>query len=519
MKISNKLIFSYLGLIVLIAMMGTLAVTQHFRFSQINDHIELNLEEVAGVTGVAYHVQRIKSNLREIFLSIGENNSEEIDNLVKSIRLSNKELIESLIRWKKATEEEKKLEAGGKYEQEEAEELEEIEKLYPQVETFQKNVNQILIFVGARQFDQARAFFETETESFSRELQQNVKHIEKEIYEEIEEKMKETQKNSHRNSKNMVLLAGFAVLAAAMFSFLITAHLMGAIQRLRQAAAALSQNHLDTVIDTRAQDELGDLARSFEQMRLELKKNIQSLTEEIETRKKMQETVAQSEKMSAIGQLAAGIAHEINNPIGVILGFAQAMVKRLQPQDPYEQPLRSIEREATRCKDLVRDLLSFSRSAKGEKEKVSLTEAIESALTLIEAQTKVKEIRLQKDLQPNLPVMRANRVQIQQIVINLAQNAIDAMPRGGTLTVRAHGQNNRVEIEVKDTGEGIHPDIQSKIFDPFFTTKEVGKGTGLGLSLVYEIVESHGGKITMESKVNEGTVFQVFLPLDSNSPE
>ncbi len=239
---------------------------------------------------------------------------------------------------------------------------------------------------------------------------------------------------------------------------------------------------------------------------------------DITSQKKMERIVQQSEKMSAIGQLAAGVAHEINNPLGVILGFSQNITKRIKPGDPFEMPVKSIEREAIRCKNLVQDLLTFSRVSKTEKEPVDLTEAVESALSLVLAQAKVKNIELVKEFS-QIPNIGADKNQIQQIVINLSNNAIDAMPKGGRLTIRLHKakieNQEGGEIQVEDTGEGIPRDVQSKIFNPFFTTKEVGKGTGLGLSLVYEIVSKHKGKIFLESEIGKGTVFHVFLPFSS----
>lgn len=239
------------------------------------------------------------------------------------------------------------------------------------------------------------------------------------------------------------------------------------------------------------------------------------LESEMEERKKLETAMIQSEKMAAIGQLAGGVAHEINNPLGIILGFAQNVAKRIKPGDEYELPLRSIEREAVRCKNLVQDLLTFSSVGKSDKERTQLKDSVDGALSLVLAQTKVKSVDLIKEYE-EVPEIHANRTQIQQIVVNLCNNAIDAMPAGGKLWVRlknaAGGDANSVCLEVQDTGAGISPENQSKIFNPFFTTKEVGKGTGLGLSLVYEIVQKHNARISVESKVGQGSKFQIVFP-------
>lgn len=258
------------------------------------------------------------------------------------------------------------------------------------------------------------------------------------------------------------------------------------------------------------------------------------LAEAYKNLQKVQSQLVQSEKMAAVGQLAAGIAHEINNPLGVILGFAQSVIHKLEQSHPLAMPIQTIEREARRCKTLVQDLLTFSRVGKTKKEMCDLNEVIQAALSLIEAQTKAKTIALVKKFETILPRVEMNRNQIQQVVINLCSNAIDAMPKGGTLTVstmrhpeRSEGsrdssampQNDKgafVEISVSDNGEGIPPEIQSKIFDPFFTTKEVGKGTGLGLSLVYEIVKKHSGTIEVKSQPHF-TEFRVKLPVEIES--
>ena len=225
----------------------------------------------------------------------------------------------------------------------------------------------------------------------------------------------------------------------------------------------------------------------------------------------------QSEKMAAVGQLAGGVAHEINNPLGVILGFSQSLLRRVKEDDPLLMPLQSIEREAKRCKSLVQDLLTFSRVGKTEKEKCDINEVVKSSLTLVEAQTKVKSVELVKEFGSDIKEVMFSRNQIQQVIVNLCNNAIDAMPNQGVLTVRTlmTTRENReyVELQIKDTGTGIPKDIQTKIFEPFFTTKEVGKGTGLGLSLVYEIIQKHQGKIELESEVGKGSIFKILLPL------
>ena len=309
------------------------------------------------------------------------------------------------------------------------------------------------------------------------------------------------------------------------------------IEALTQTTREIAAGDLTKKVPVTSGDEMGELATSFNIMTEKLRRSQESLEEkvkertaevlkvnaslkqEIADRTRLEGIVLQSEKMAAVGQLAGGVAHEINNPLGVILGFAQGVMQRIPPGGPLEMPLRSIEREAIRCKQLVQDLLTFSRTGKIEKENIDANEAITSSLSLVLAQSKVKNVELLKEFSQDIPKIHASRSQLQQVIINLCNNAIDAMQDGGKLTLRTRKADleNKpaVEIQIQDTGHGIPKDVQAKIFEPFFTTKEVGKGTGLGLSLVYEIIQKHEGRIMVESEAGKGTLFRIFLPSDS----
>jgi PAS domain S-box-containing protein len=242
---------------------------------------------------------------------------------------------------------------------------------------------------------------------------------------------------------------------------------------------------------------------------------IVAIGHDIRERLRLQEQLAQSGKLSAVGQLAAGVAHEINNPLGIILGFAHGVAGRIKEDDPFFMPLKSIEREAVRCKNLVQNLLVFSRQGGQGTEELDVDEVVENALLLVQTQTSVNAVELIRELGSRGRIM-GSRTQIQQIIINLCNNAVDAMPKGGKLTVRTRlevkGKNTRVVLEVQDSGTGITEAVKRRLFEPFFTTKEPGKGTGLGLSLIHGIVEKHHGTIDVESAVNKGTAFIVRLP-------
>lgn len=240
------------------------------------------------------------------------------------------------------------------------------------------------------------------------------------------------------------------------------------------------------------------------------------IVRDITAKKRMEAKLRQSEKLSAVGQLAAGVAHEINNPLGVILGFAQGMVRHLKPGDPLETYVKSIEREAIRCKSLVQDLLTFSRTRPAEMASMDLNQALIDSISLVKAEAKIRQVDIQLELSPALPKIFGNSNQVQQIIINLANNALDAMPEGGKLKVETRLSDEPaplwVCLYVSDTGKGIPPHVLQRIFEPFFTTKGVGKGTGLGLSLVHEIVKRHEGTIDVQSRPGF-TEFLVRFPI------
>jgi len=229
--------------------------------------------------------------------------------------------------------------------------------------------------------------------------------------------------------------------------------------------------------------------------------------------KKSEAILRRSEKLAAMGQLAAGVAHEINNPLSVILGFAESMGKKLPADDALRHAVNSIEREAQRCRTLVQNLLFFSRDHKQGLSRESLIPTIEGALSLIETQARVRNSTVIRHFPSQLPDVLINRNQIQQVIINLCTNALDAMPKGGAITIHVGQEKSQVLIRLTDTGTGIPAEIQDKVFNPFFTTKEVGKGTGLGLSLAHEIIQQHNGEISFQSTPGQGTTFLIQLPI------
>ena len=246
--------------------------------------------------------------------------------------------------------------------------------------------------------------------------------------------------------------------------------------------------------------------------------------EDVTVRVEAIHAVGRAEKLAAVGRLAAGVVHEINNPLATIAACAEALEQRIdegdfadsRSADDLTEYLGLIKSEAFRCKTITTGLLDFSRVRTGERTSTDIGEVVRSAANLISHQKRGGDVSISVEVDPHLAQVNSDGGQIQQAVIVLATNAIDAMPDGGQLTFRVFEQRSRLVIEVEDTGTGIPPENMSKIYEPFFTTKEVGKGTGLGLAVCYGIISEHGGRLSVRSNVGKGTTFSIVLPVASS---
>ena len=237
------------------------------------------------------------------------------------------------------------------------------------------------------------------------------------------------------------------------------------------------------------------------------------IVEDISTRVQLEEQLQISEKMASIGLLAAGVAHEVNTPLTGISSFTQMLLDGAQPDDPKTKVLETIERQTFRAAKIVNGLLNLARPAQVDSGPCDINAVISDVLALLEHQFKTARIQVRKELAAAAPVVQGIEYKLQQVFLNLLLNARDAMPKGGWLTLVTRADGGEAVVEVGDTGSGIPAEQLSRIYDPFFTTKAIGKGTGLGLSITYGIVQEHGGTITCESIVGQGTRFTLRLPL------
>jgi PAS domain S-box-containing protein len=224
--------------------------------------------------------------------------------------------------------------------------------------------------------------------------------------------------------------------------------------------------------------------------------------------------VQQTEKMVAVGLLAAGVAHEVNTPLAGISSYTQLMRAQMDPKDARIEWLDKIEKQTFRGAKIVSNLLNFARAGGSEDASLDISKVVGDVLSLVEHQLEKSKVRVVRECAPDLPPVLGSENEIQQLLFNLVLNARDAMPSGGWLTIKTALEGREVVIEVNDTGEGIPEADLPRIFDPFFTTKDVGQGTGLGLAVSYGIVQEHGGSIRASSSPGQGSRFEVRLPVE-----
>jgi len=234
--------------------------------------------------------------------------------------------------------------------------------------------------------------------------------------------------------------------------------------------------------------------------------------EAIEKGRELEAQIRHADRLATIGQLAAGIAHELNNPLGDILGFAQLAAKHPDMPDSVLADIKRIVKCCLYAREIIKKVLLFSHQMPPRKTNVNLNDLIEEWMDVIDVHCQKKGIKIHLALDQKLPEINGDPFQLNQVLVNLVNNAVDAMPAGGLLTITTRAQKGRVYLEVRDTGIGMTGEILKQIFTPFFTTKDVDRGTGLGLSVAYGIVETHGGSIKADSREGEGSVFEVTLP-------
>jgi signal transduction histidine kinase len=296
------------------------------------------------------------------------------------------------------------------------------------------------------------------------------------------------------------LVAGAAIFLAVLIAIPLAWSISRPLTDLARATREVAQGNWSVRVPAHGRGEMGTLARAFNTM--------------VETLQETQERLVQKEKLASVGQLAAGVAHEINNPLGTVLLYADILHKET-PEDNQQQreDLQMIVREAMRCKVIVNDLLNFSRQNEVLAQEADLNDLLREMAEEVSQQDLYQQVKVVTDLEPDLPCIQADPFQLRQVFLNLMNNAAEAMPGGGRLSLRTRKgpAAGYVTVEVQDTGVGISEENMKKLFTPFFTTKPIGRGTGLGLAIIYGIVKMHQGQINVRSQVGEGATFTVSL--------
>jgi len=370
----------------------------------------------------------------------------------------------------------------------------------------------------------------------------------------------------------LVAVVADGVVLIAFGTFLLSRALVKPIKELVGLTQKIMQGDFSRKIEVRFRNEIGQLEDAFNRMMDRLRENQESLENYVASLelankrlKEAQEELIRTEKLVSIGRFAAGVAHEVGNPLGAILGYTSMLAQDDLDREEAKDYLRRIEKEIERINRIVRELLDFARPSKGESREIDVNKVIEASLSLLSYQKGFRNISTRLELSPDLPFIKGDETQLSQVFINIFLNAIDAMPEGGTLTVRTDSYvvedsslapsralfaprrkgdpvemdysrlrkpnalavfltkfskgDRVVKIRIADTGVGIRKEDLERIFDPFFTTKDPNKGTGLGLSVSLRIVESMGGEIRVESEVGKGAAFEIYFPVSTSRQE
>jgi two-component system NtrC family sensor kinase len=326
------------------------------------------------------------------------------------------------------------------------------------------------------------------------------------------------------------LIAGLFVVFLLVILYFSTAQIIRPLQKMAVATQQIAKGDLSHKVEVLTRDEVGWLADSFNQMTDHLREANAKLVEwgrtlekKVEERthelREIQSHLVQQEKLASLGKLAAGVAHEINNPLGGILIYSYLVLEDTPKDSPHYENLKKIVKETTRCKDIVKGLLEFARPKEPETILTDIHDLLEKSLSLMERQALFQNIRIERAYAPNVPRIIVDAAQLQQVFMNIILNAAEAMNGNGTLTLKTivDEKAGTLAIGFTDTGHGIKEADMKHLFEPFFSTKDVGKGTGLGLAISYGIVQKHKGSIEVSSQPGKGATFTVKLPLKSEA--
>ena len=312
----------------------------------------------------------------------------------------------------------------------------------------------------------------------------------------------------------LLIVSLIAMLVGSVVVWYFIQRATAPLLELRNSAEAVGRGDFSHRVVVRSRDECGELAKSFNHMTENVQSAQTQLQQTVNTLKTTQAQLVQSEKLSAVGEFVAGVAHELNNPLAAVMGFSE-LLRSANVDEKQRRHLDLIFKSSQRCQRIVQSLLSFARRHQPERKPVALNKLIEDVLEIVAYQLRTSNVEVVTRFAADLPLVLADGHQIQQVVLNLINNArqaIEAHQAGGRIIVSTERSGQFIRINIQDNGPGIAPENLQRIFDPFFTTKEVGKGTGLGLSLCYGLIKEHGGNISVSSQPGHGATFTIELP-------
>lgn len=325
----------------------------------------------------------------------------------------------------------------------------------------------------------------------------------------------------------------WSILGCLAFGVLVAGGLAVYLVRLVSHPLAVLSEASERILDgdynagerLQRNDELGRLAQGFDRAAQDIREALEERQTALDTLRESQDQLLQTSKLAAVGELAAGVAHEINNPLSAVLTYGVLLREKAERASPevsaalpkLVERLQRIEDAARRCQSIADKLLTFAHQDTTEKSSVALEEVVEDSIDLLKPSLRHHQVSVETVIEADLPNLWAHAGQLQQVMINLINNAMQAQPSGGSVRIAACRAGDDCVLEVADRGPGIDPSVLTRVFEPFVTTKPVGEGTGLGLSIVYGIVQDHGGEITVESEVGAGATFTIRLPLAADA--
>lgn len=317
----------------------------------------------------------------------------------------------------------------------------------------------------------------------------------------------------------LVLIGGTVVLVLFITRRWITLP----ISQLMDGIKQMAKGQLNTRIDLNRKDEISELARAFNQMGFDLKEAQEKIIQEAQTKLELERNLRQSEKLATIGQLASELAHEIGTPLNIISGRVELTQRRLEDKETTQKNLDIIAKQTEKITKIIQQLLGFVRKKRPEQTPLNTVAVLESTLDFLDQKIEKQKVQVLKNFMGNLPAVKGDADQLQQVFLNLILNALQAMPEGGSLHLSVASkrisresledrQRQYIEMHVEDTGVGMEKEVMENIFNPFFTTKTNEKGTGLGLTVSQGIIQDHDGWIEVESEVGKGSLFKIYLP-------